>query len=74
MAKEISKKQLLKSPRRKETIESAKQSLLQLMEPDNRALFNTLTGRQQEELILEMAFEHHVIEIKEQAFRATRAN
>ncbi|PKL90624.1 MAG: hypothetical protein CVV21_11830 [Candidatus Goldiibacteriota bacterium HGW-Goldbacteria-1] len=74
MAKEMSKKQLLNSPCRKETIESAKQSLLQLMEPDNRVLFNTLTGRQQEELILEMAFEHHVIEIKEQISGSTRAN
>jgi len=74
MAKEISKKQLLNSPRKKETIETAKQSLLQLMEPDNRALFNTLTGRQQEELILEMAYDHHVIEIKEQISGSTRAN
>jgi len=74
MGKQISKKQLLNSPRKNETIRIAKQSLLSLMEPENRILFSTMSDEQQEEIILQMAYEDHVIELKEPNWGSARAN
>jgi len=74
MEKQISKKQLLNSPQKNETIRIAKQSLLSLMEPENRILFSTMSDEQQEEIILQMAYEDHVIEIREPSGDSARAN
>ena len=74
MEKQISKKQLLNSPQKNETIRIAKQSLLSLMEPENRILFSTMSDEQQEEIILQMAYEDHVIELKEPNGDPARAN
>jgi len=74
MGKQISKKQLLNSPWKNETIRIAKQSLLSLMEQENRVLFSTMSEEQQEELILQMAYEDHVIELKEPNGGTARAN
>jgi hypothetical protein len=67
MSRILTKKELLNSPNKEVTIEQAKKTVLQMMDIDNRVLFSTFTKQQQEDFIIELAYEDKVIEIRDES-------
>jgi hypothetical protein len=67
MSRILTKKELLNSPNKDVTIEQAKKTVLQMMDIDNRVLFSTFTKQQQEDFIIELAYEDNVIEIRDES-------
>ncbi len=64
MEKPLTKKELLCHPQKDSLIEKAKNAILKEMDRENRILFKTLTKEQQDDFILDLAYEDEVIQFK----------
>lgn len=64
MEKPLTKKELLSHPQKESLIEKAKNAILKEMDRENRVLFRTLTKEQQDDFIMDLAYEDDVIQFK----------
>jgi len=62
--KPLTKKELLSHPQKESLIEKAKNAILKEMDRENRVLFRTLTKEQQDDFIMDLAYEDDVIQFK----------